>query len=305
MPKGNKLNSIKSRNAGGKIMYYVIDNFEEKTPSEIQIETVRLECGEDIKVFQIETVHDLTQFIGFGKYKNNKVGNVFFRGQTSLYDGKMVPSLYRGKTKLDRITCKYNERINKAITGKRIFNQYDRCVFEPLIQHYGVKTPYIDLVDNVWVALWFSLHQAKSEAINSHEYVYYYESKEKYSYIILMVSDAMEETKNSGVYKGKETTLVDLRKATPSYFLRPHAQHAYMLRKNEEYPGDYSDLIVGIAKIPTQLGLKWLGKNEFLTLSSLFPASYFDSGYKILLKSYPEEDQGTINQYGSIQILTD
>ena len=47
----------------------------------------------------------------------------------------------------------------------------------------------------------------------------------------------------SGVYEGSETKLVDLRKVLPSYFLRPHAQHAYMLRKTENYPEDYSDLI--------------------------------------------------------------
>ena len=148
-------------------------------------------CGNNINVYLIETVHDLIQFIGFGKYKNNKIGNVYFRGQTSLYNGSMIPSLYRGKTKLDSITWKYNARINAAIKGKRIFRQYNRAVFEPLIQHYGVRTPYIDLVDNVWVALWFALHQAKAVSINTHEYVYYYDSKEEYSYIILMVSDLM------------------------------------------------------------------------------------------------------------------
>ena len=78
-----------------------------------------------------------------------------------------------------------------------------------------------------------------------------------------------------------------------------------MIRKNEYTPYDYTDLIVGIAKIPTKLGFEWLGNNEFLTVSSLFPAAYFDSGYALMLKKYPEEDQGTINQYGSIQILTD
>ena len=109
----------------------------------------------------------------------------------------------------------------------------------------------------------------------------------------------------SGVYAGTKTKLVDLRKALPSYFLRPHAQHAYMLRKTESYPEDYSDLIIGIAKIPTALGLKWLGQNDFLTVSSLFPAAYFDSGYAVLLKQYPEENPGTVNQYGSIQIITD
>lgn len=286
-------------------MYYLVEDFEKKTPSNISVETIELACKKAINVYTIETVHDLTQFIELGKYKNNKVGNVYFRGQTSLYGGTMVPSLYREREKLDRITWKYNERINKVIKEQKIFSKYSRTVFEPLIQHYGVKTPYIDLVDNIWVALWFALHQATSETINSHEYVYYHESNEEYAYIILMISDAKEETKQFGVYKGSDTTLIDLRKATPSFFLRPHAQHAYMIRKNEAFPGDYSDLIVGIAKIPTSVGFKWLGSNEFLTLSSLFPAVRFDSGYKNLLKSYPEEEQGIINQYGSIQILTD
>ena len=64
-------------------------------------------------------MHDLTQFIGFGKYKNNQVGNVYFRGQTSLYNGAMIPSLYRGKTRLDSIAWKYNERINRVIKEKK------------------------------------------------------------------------------------------------------------------------------------------------------------------------------------------
>lgn len=288
-----------------KNMFYIIDNFEKKTPSDIRFESCDLKCGYPINIYQIETVHDLTQFIGFAKYKNNKVGNVYLRGQTSLYNGAMIPSLYRGKIKIEPLTCSYNKRINSVIRNVKHFSQYDRIVFEPLIQHYGIRTPYLDLVDNVWVALWFALHQAKSVSINSHEYVYYYTNTEEFSYIILMATDAVNETNHFGVYKGEKTTLIDLRKALPSYFLRPHAQHAYMLRKNEFSPLDYSDLIVGIAKIPTQLGLSWLGTNEFLSVSSLFPAAYFDSGYEILLKRYPEDDESIINQYGSIQILTD
>ena len=66
-------------------MYYIIDNFEKKTPSkDIIVEKIRLACGNTINVYQINTVHDLIQFIGFGKYKNNQIGNVYFRGQTSL-----------------------------------------------------------------------------------------------------------------------------------------------------------------------------------------------------------------------------
>lgn len=286
-------------------MFYIIDNFEDKTPSDIKYETITLACGKEINIYQIDQVHDLTQFIGFGKYKNNKASNVFYRGQTSLYHGNLVPSLYRGKSSFEVVTNKYNARINNILREVKKFEGYDRSVFEPLIQHYGIKTPYIDVVDNIWVALWFALHQAKSVTINSHEYIYYYKNENPYSYIILLASDAKKETDQFGVYKGDKTTLVDLRKAAPSYFLRPHAQHAYMLRKNEFAPNDYTDLIVGIAKIATKTGFEWMGTNEFLTVSSLFPAAYFDSGYAVMLKRYPEEEPGVVNQYGSIQILTD
>ena len=78
-----------------------------------------------------------------------------------------------------------------------------------------------------------------------------------------------------------------------------------MLRKKSPYPEDYSDLIVGIGRIPTELGFKWLGTNDFLTVNSLFPAIYFDSGYGVLMKNFPEENAGIVRQYGSIQVITD
>lgn len=284
---------------------YLIEEFEKKTPSNIEHEMIELKCGKNIKVYTIKTVHDLTQFIGYGKYMNCQNYNVYLRGQTSLYSGKMIPSLYRGKTNIKNINQNYNTRINKLIKEVKSFQGYNRKTLEPLLQHYGIKTPYIDLVDNVWVALWFALHQAKSETINSHEYIYYYPNENEYSYVFLIATDALEHTEHKGIYNGNETILTDLRNAVPSYFLRPHAQHAYMLRKKDCLCDDYSDLIIGIARIPTSLGFEWMGNNDFLTVSSLFPAAYFDSGYKLLLKNYPEDKAGVVNQYGSIQILTD
>lgn len=286
-------------------MLYYVDNFENKTPSDIEFEEATFKCGKTVKVYTIKSVHDLTQFIGYGKYMNNHGHNVLLRGQTGLYEGALIPSLYRGRTNVNSFTENYGRRINSLKREVRSFKQYDRLVLEPLLQHYGIKTPYLDLVDNVWVALWFALHQAKTKIINAHEYVYYYNNENDYAYILLIATDAIQISDKSGVYLGTETTLIDLRKALPSYFLRPHAQHAYMLRKKECAPDDYSDLIIGVARIPIDIGLKWLGNNDFLTVSSLFPAAYFDSGYAVLLKNYPEEDAGLVNHYGSIQIITD
>ena len=286
-------------------MLYDIKEFEKKTPSDISYDTIELKSGKEVKVYTIKSVHDLTQFIGYGKYINSIYHNVFLRGQTDLYNGALIPSLYRDRSRINTLTSRYNERINELKKNIKSFSQYERVVLEPLLQHYGIKTPYIDLVDNIWVALWFALHQTKAKLINSHEYIYYCNSENEYSYILLIATDAIKNSNQRGVYVGEQTKLIDLRKALPSYFLRPHAQHAYMLRKKIEYPEDYSDLVIGIARIPTALGIKWLGVNDFLTVSSLFPAAYFDFGYSILLKKYPEEDVSYVKQYGSIQIVTD
>lgn len=286
-------------------MLHRIEDFENRTPSNIEYEFYSKEGKDPIKIYTIKTVHDLIQFIGYGKYMNGTEYKVYLRGQSSFHNGMMIPSLYRKRTKPESINSQYNEKINALKRSIKKFQKYDRKVLEPLLQHYGIKTPYIDLVDNVWVALWFALHKADSKVINSHEYVYYYENDEEFSYIFLLATDALSSTNQKGVYEGEKTTLVDLRSALPSYFLRPHAQHAYMLRKTIPCPTDYSDLIVGIAKIPTELGKKWIGVNEFLTVSTLFPAAYFDSGYATLLKVFPESDSSIVKQYGSIQILTD
>ena len=280
-------------------------NFERKTPSNIKWDEITLSCGRSVRIYTIESIHDLIQYIGFAKYINKGGYNVFLRGQPDLYDGKMIPSLYRGKTNLNAITTKYGQRMNSLIEKCPVFSNYKRNIMEPILQHYGVKTTYLDVVDNVWVALWFALHQAKAKCIRYHEYVYYCDNENAESFIILLASDAIiPSAKQDGVYCGAYTSLVDLRKAVPSYFLRPHAQHAYMLRKNDEYPSDYSDLIVGIARISTDAGIKWLGNNEILSARSLFPTPYFDSGYEKLLHDYPSSDQSTIRHYGSIQIIS-
>lgn len=92
-------------------MLYDVKDFDKKTPSDIPIETISLQCDKYINVYTIKSVHDLTQFIGFGKYINNKEHNDFLRGQTSLYNGSLIPSLYRGRSRLNTITAKYNNRM--------------------------------------------------------------------------------------------------------------------------------------------------------------------------------------------------
>lgn len=301
-----------------------LTDFDKKASDDVYVDCITTPSG-DIPVYEINSFHTLTQFIGFGKYMNRSNGNVYLRGQTSLYPEleppytvKLPPSALRSKTMniAHRIT-EYRGNINAIRAGTEHFSDRDINIIEPLLQHYGIRTYWLDVVDNVWVALWFAVHETLAKIIDCREYIHIYEKKpDEYGYILLISSDATTEYPSKpGLYHGKETTLCDLRKSVPSYFLRPHAQHALMLKKNSEDQtafADYSDRIVAIAKISVSNALKWIGQTGLLSVQSLFPPPHYDTGYEQLLNEYkvpdefrsPEKIKNYIQLYGSIQDIT-
>ena len=180
---------------------------------------------------------------------------------------------------------------------------------EPLLQHYGIKTYWLDIVDNVWVALWFALHKTTSTIIDNREYIHIYENDANESaYVFLVGCDATKESQTQpGLYEGSSSVVVDLRKAIPSYFLRPHAQHALMVKKKGAHSlfTDYSDMVIAVAKISVLDGLKWIGQTGLMSVQSLFPPPY-DTGYASLLNEYRNQESyiNFIKQFGSIQNIS-
>ena len=158
-----------------------ITDFEGRTSDEVEVEYISTISGV-IPVYSIKSYHSLTQFIGYGKYINNQWGNVYLRGQTSLYNGCLSPSLLRRKiisgenqlvkekaeaatsntVKFSNINInhrfsEYKHQINESLNGTQHFTGWNKDIIEPLLQHYGIKTHWIDIVDNIWVALLYSL----------------------------------------------------------------------------------------------------------------------------------------------------
>ena len=316
-----------------------ITDFEGRTSDEVEVEYISTISGV-IPVYSIKSYHSLTQFIGYGKYINNQWGNVYLRGQTSLYNGCLSPSLLRRKiisgesqlvkekaeaatsntVKFSNINInhrfsEYKHQINESLNGTQHFTGWNKDIIEPLLQHYGIKTHWIDIVDNIWVALWFALHKTSSTIADGREYIHMFENDDdEYGYVLLIGCDAQDNnTYQAGVYKSNSTIMVDLRKAVPSFFLRPHAQHALMLRKrSSKYEDfmDYTDRIIGIAKIRVKDGLKWIGQTGLLSVQSLFPPPYYDTGYANLLNEYKKPSNNQINTvdyiklFGSIQDIS-
>lgn len=287
----------------------------------VYIKDFKFACGCRVPIYQVNTIHSLTQIIGYVKYINASYGNVLYRGQCRLYD-TIKPGIYRNVNS-DNAMQRRDHWLKKAIEnakGDKEFSKFihlensfkDQVMLESVFQHYGIPTHYIDVVDNHWIALWFGAYKYIPYIYNSFckyemrsinindallhkiglsdaEFDAYLATirEDMYQYILLIAASRPERPINEGVTIGEDTISVDLRHALPSTFLRPHAQHGWTVRK-KTLSNDYDDLdladhVVGILRIRVCDALKWIGNGELLTQESLFPNPNFDQGYNVLL----------------------
>lgn len=244
-----------------------------------------------IKILDVEESHALIMAAGY--LKHNTLEGIYFRGQSNCYD-ELRPALYRS---IDTDAAKYSreKRLNKKVNEYRnacpAFSKFGDYAAEPLLQHYGLQTTWLDLVDNIWIALWFACHQAKST--RDGHFLHFQKripsESNKHAYVYLVGADLERRRKDKpGYWNGENTELVDLRIAAPSYFLRPHAQHGLLFRCKGEGSGrplNYAKQIRGIVRIPLEKAFDWLGNGHTVGVHSLFPPAYYDNGYKILLQS--------------------
>lgn len=265
----------------------------------------------DVPVYEISSIHGLNLLIGYSKFMNKDVGKVLYRGQNRLY-GSLTPSLMRGKKYSDKCLHNLKSLVDTIMSDSLLNKQFNLpagcnsnpSVIEGALQHYGISTRFIDLVDNHWIALWMSLYE--SETIKSIEIYTHYKSRYLdnydllsniargdndpigFGYLLMVCVPEIKSPMENGLYRGNEFEFIDLRRSLPSIFLRPHAQHAYVLRRrgpdgNNPNFYDVASQLIGIAKIRLDYIAKWLGSGELLSQNNLFPQPCFDPGYEILL----------------------
>ncbi len=248
-------------------------------------------------------VKDLVGFIqavGYAKHKliNDNNSLVFFRGQCKLYPNSLSASLFRNCTKsngvkkrLDAIKA-YVAEMKKFKT----FKDFDDSIIEGLLQQYGVATSWLDVVDNLWIALWFACHRAISYNNDLHSWCHYQRrvpnnesNLDRFAYVLLIqMPQGTQETMVPGLLKSKQAECIDLRCAIPSYYIRPHIQHGLLIRKlslrGRVFP-KMDDMLVGIIKIRLCDALQWLGDSCMLSASNLFMSPVLDRGFGELLKA--------------------
>lgn len=144
------------------------------------------------------------------------------------------------------------------------------------MQHYVGRTSFLDVVDNHWIALWMGLHKfqmhgkgarycackkrqlllgdmleqlAKDKKLLPNEDIYVY--------VLLLAMPHATSVPEYGITQTEYFVEVDLRKALPSIYIRPHAQHTLVIKKR--------------------------GNGYLMTESNIFPSPSLDQGYNTLL----------------------
>lgn len=101
-------------------------------------------------------------------------------------------------------------------------------------------------------------------------------------FLFLYVSETNSSNLH-GVYFGEKTYTIDLRKALPSTFLRPCAQHGWIVRgKQDDYVFD--DNVSCVIRINVDLAKIMLGNGLLLSQDNFFPDETIDQGYHVLLE---------------------
>ena len=271
-------------------------------------------CGNSVPIYEVLTVHAFTQLIGHAKFNNQSFGNIYYRGECKLHDS-LKPSLFRNiknpgpsTNRLVRFIQKFidDEYMQRELKLPANDPETSKTKVEGMLQHYGIPTRFVDVVDNHWIALWMGLNKAdKPKQIN--QYYHYVErqvplieiaegnlsgEEELFQYVLLLAIPFSAQRTFTGIQISDDYIEVDLRQALPSTFLRPHAQHGLVIRRkihesNQTTGTDAYDLapaIVGIIKIRIDRVKNWIGTGELLTQNSLFPPAAYDYGYDLLLK---------------------
>ncbi len=287
--------------------------------------------GTTVDVVDLYDPNGLTGVVGHLKFAFDPRSTIVFRGQATLHSG-MVPSAFRGRSARRRAEqskrigtyvsavfggicpCKVNGGLptcnpywpcqQTMQAGRRdspIVGSTPRVSVEPLLQHYGLGTRWLDVVDNVWVALWFACHRLVTKAGRYAHHARRSTSQEPngYAYIKVMSVGELRSTPVPGVFVSDRAKLTDLRYAAPSIYLRPHAQHGVVIASHtwsEHADPDLSRLELATLRIRLGDALEWLGEGAMLSPYVLFPPASRDEGFRRLL-DYAPTPPGALGQF--------
>ena len=186
---------------------------------------------------------------------------VFYRGQSK--DWEMRAALFRGASSPAAAKDRLRWLDMAVDAASPVFDPPSAPdVREALLQHYGLPTTWLDVVDNAQMACWFAAHRGDSRHASSAR-------DDGSGYV-----SALACPTGASAY----ARALDLR-TKPSEWLRPHVQQAWALRsgKPETRLGSLSHLHVCTFIVPRPLLRQWCAY-EALPPEVVFPGENEDKG---------------------------
>ena len=214
----------------------------------------------------------VASFVSYCRGPGNEGRRVYLRGQTSP-PTEMLPSLFRdcdGHPSRRASFGAYRafvQRLPEKVTG----NRFTRQNFGAVLQHYGFRTPWLDVLDDVHAAIWFALHARR--LIKGQ--VEYQRTSCDAGWLLLL-----------SVPPPPEVECQDLRETQSSRNVRCHVQQGYSLamQLDDGDPApqqDFAPMVVGRVRVPNDE--RWHLRGFRASQGYLFPGETVDDTYRQLL----------------------
>ena len=268
-PKKNLMAQFKNR-------YYTNDVAVELLPN----------C-DDPEYMQVIDPVTLASFVAFCSVSSHQV---FLRGSTNNYENS-IPTLFRSdhgkqreKDECYRLWSAYRTLLNK-LRSQLPGSRWDRDNLGAVLQHYGFRTPWLDIVRNLYTAIWLATHSFETRGccrvarrtMRQHGWISFYGHQQ-------------------------DGLICDLWDEHSSLHVRPHVQQAMSLAlQGDPTANDTSNPVPDqnlnhyrIAQVCFPHTSPWKFSGYMFSARFLFPAPEYDTSLQELGRPVVEDVLGSV-----------
>ena len=202
---------------------------------------------------------------------------IFLRGSTKNYS-TTYPSLFR-EISDDDPRCEHRRRWHaykhvlsglRGLTGDR----WRRKDLGAVLQHYGVRTPWLDVVRNLYTAIWFATHDLSGDGLHGVAKP----ARTDHCWISFF--------RRQAATADERLRVKDLSAHHSSMHLRPHVQHGLSLAMQPDDAAlprpfqDFNRFRIAHVRIPN--ASDWQLSGHMFSTSFLFPSAELDDSLRRL-----------------------
>ncbi|NOK09079.1 FRG domain-containing protein [Corallococcus exercitus] len=233
---------------------------------------------------EVKSYHALVRTIGYCWFRSES--SVLLRGQTKCYRS-LAPSASRSTDPAGLIGSMdaFLDRF-RAATNFDTGPIFQRTT-EPTLQHYGLRTRWLDLVDSIPHALFFATHRLVTSPFDPSKKAYIKSPKGEGVIYVIDVGDITPASVAGSTIPGLFDTdwggtVCDLRRAKPSHALRPHAQHGWLCR-GPDGKLDLWDRVILRIFFNVADARPWIDGALSVEPEGMFPPPSWDEVFKMLI----------------------